>query len=170
MSVGDYFGRAFALGVWAFGVWLILTWTATEEQLIFGGCLALVTGLVLAPLGAVATPWSMLAPLRLLAIFRLGGYALWHILIANVGLARRILSPSRPLRTGMVIVPTQARTDGELAATGVITSLIVDNQFVDLDRSEHVLQYHAVAVPEGDPAEVVNAPVERRLARVRRPR
>jgi multicomponent Na+:H+ antiporter subunit E len=170
MSFGEYLRRAFALGVWAYGVWLILTWTATAEQLIFGGSLALGTGLVLAPLGPVAPPWSMFAPLRLVALLRLAAYALFNIAKANVKLARRILSPSRPLRSGMVIVPTLARTDGELAATGVITSLIVDNQIVDLDRSENVLQYHAVAVPESDPAEDINAPVERRLAKVRRPR
>jgi len=166
MSFGEYLRRAFALGVWAYGVWLILTWTATAEQLIFGGSLALGTGLVLAPLGPVAPPWSMFAPLRLVALLRLAAYALFNIAKANVKLARRILSPSRPLRSGMVIVPTLARTDGELAATGVITSLIVDNQIVDLDRKRRELQSHAVWIEDPDPAAnraKINGPLERRL-------
>ena len=170
MKTRELAQRGFALAVWSYGVWLLLTWTATAEQLLFGAVLALAVGFALAPLGPVAGPWQLLHPARLLAVARLGGFAATHIVRANVGLARRIWLPSRPLRSGMVIVSTRARTDGELAATGVITSLIVDNQLVDLDRSERVLQYHAVDVPEGDPAESINAPVERRVAKVRRPR
>lgn len=163
--------RAFALAIWSYSVWLVLTWTATAEQLLFGAGLALTVAVALAALGPVVGPWQLFRPARLVAVARLAGYAAVHIVRANVGLARRIWLPSRPLRSGMVIVPTIARTDGELAATGVITSLIVDNQVVDLDRSENVLQYHAVAVPEGDdPAESINAPVERRIAKVRKPR
>jgi multicomponent Na+:H+ antiporter subunit E len=167
----EFIRRAFALAVWSYGVWLVLTWTATAEQLLFGAGLAVAVAVALAPLGPVVGPWQVFAPARLVAIGRLAGHAGVNIVRANLGLARRIWSPSRPLRSGMLIVPTLARTDGELAATGVITSLIVDNQVVDLDRSERVLQYHAVAVPEGDdPAESINAPVERRVAKVRKPR
>ena len=58
------------------------------------------------------------------------------------------------------------RTDGGLTAVGLITSVIVDNQLIDLDRSRHELQYHAVAVTTEDPEEnskQMNAPVERQL-------
>jgi multicomponent Na+:H+ antiporter subunit E len=161
--------NAARLTVWAYLVWLFLTWTATAEQLIFGLLLAIATGVVMAPLGDVVPPWRLLDPRRAWAICRLAGYGLAQIALANVRLAGRIWAPSRPLRSGMVIVATTARTDGELAASGLISSLIVDNQIVDLDRSEHVLQYHVVAVPRGDRAEAINAPVERRVAAVRRP-
>jgi multicomponent Na+:H+ antiporter subunit E len=132
--------------------------------------LGLAIGLVMAPLGEVAGPWALLRPRRAAAVLRLAGYALVSIIGANLRLARRIWSPSRPLRSGMVIVSTCARTDGELAATGLISSLIVDNQIVDLDRSEHVLQYHAVAVPTGpDARAAINLPIERRVGRIRQP-
>jgi multicomponent Na+:H+ antiporter subunit E len=58
------------------------------------------------------------------------------------------------------------RTDGGLAAVGLITSLIVDNQITDVDRGHDLLQYHAVSVPEGDreqARDAVNGPVERLL-------
>lgn len=171
VRAGEFGRRVLALAVWAYGVWLLLTWTATAEQLLFGAGLALTVAVSLAAFGPVVGPWRLLHPARLVAVGRLAGYAAVNIVRANLGLARRIWMPSRPLRSGMVVVPTRARTDGELAATGVITSLIVDNQVVDLDRSERVLQYHAVAVPESDnPAESINAPVERRIAKVRKPR
>jgi multicomponent Na+:H+ antiporter subunit E len=162
--------RTFSLALWAYAVWLLLTWTATAEQLVFGAVLAAGCGLAMAPLGTVVAPWTLLAPRRLIAIVRLGGYAAVQVLRANVALARRIWAPSRPLTSGMVIVRTQARTDGELAATGVITSLIVDNQLVDLDRSERVLQYHVVELPDGDARAAINGPIERRVAKVRKPR
>jgi multicomponent Na+:H+ antiporter subunit E len=72
----------------------------------------------------------------------------------------------------MVIVPTEERTDGGLAAVGLISSLIVDNQITDIDRGHHLLQYHAVSVPEGDRQDAraaVNGPIERLLEPLIRP-
>jgi multicomponent Na+:H+ antiporter subunit E len=92
-----------------------------------------------------------------------------RIVKANLSLARRIWSPSRPLSSGMLIIHTDAKTDGELAAIGLITSLIVDNQIADLDRSENELQYHTVAVPDGDPRTEITAPVEQLVRWIRRP-
>jgi multicomponent Na+:H+ antiporter subunit E len=67
----------------------------------------------------------------------------------------------------MVIAATEAETDGALTAVGLLTSLVVDNQLVDLDRPRRLLQYHAVVVPPGGPDEVraaINGPIERLLA------
>jgi multicomponent Na+:H+ antiporter subunit E len=157
--------------VWAFAVWLLLTWTATLEQLVFGALLAVAVSVALAPLGEVVAPWRLADPRRLGALAELAGTASVRVVRANLGLARRIWTPSRRLSSGMVIVATRLRTDAALGASGLITSLIVDNQIVDLDRNRHVLQYHAVAVPSGDAAEraeAINAPVERLVARIDR--
>lgn len=156
-----------ALYVWAYGVWLLLTWTVTFEQLVFGGLLALAVSLALAPLGEVAAPWRLLDPRVLAASGRLLAVSLVRIVHANVGLARRIWAPSRPLRSGMVIVPTSLESDGGLGALGLITSLIVDNQIVDVDRRRGELQFHAVSVPVDDSTqgrrEAITAPTERLL-------
>jgi multicomponent Na+:H+ antiporter subunit E len=45
--------RLAGLFCWAFGVWVLLTWTLTAEQLLFGAVAAAVVALALAPLG----PW-----------------------------------------------------------------------------------------------------------------
>jgi multicomponent Na+:H+ antiporter subunit E len=158
-----------AVTVWAYLVWVLLTWTKTAEQLLFGAGTALVIGGVMAPLGRVGAPWSVLKPKRLWALMCLGGSALARSIRANASLARRIWLPSRPLHSGMIIVPTRMHTDGGVAATGLITSMIVDNQVVDADRKHDLLQYHAVAVPDGDAAqraEHINAPIERIVGRV----
>jgi multicomponent Na+:H+ antiporter subunit E len=159
--------RFVALAVWCYGIWLLLTWTVTAEQLVTAALVSVAVALALCPFHGIAAPWRLLDPRVLLAGVRLVLESLARIVRANLELAWRIWAPHRPLRSGMLIVPTRMRTDGGLGGVGLITSLIVDNQIVDLDRDRHLLQYHAVAVPEGsraERAESVNAPVERMLA------
>ncbi|MDP9075595.1 MAG: Na+/H+ antiporter subunit E [Actinomycetota bacterium] len=140
-----------ALFAWAFLAWVLLTWTRTTEQLVVGAVVAAVVALCCAPLGDVAAPWALLRPRTLVATARLMGWAAVSIVRSNLSLSRRIWLPSRPVRPGMVIVATDMRSDGELTAVGLVTSLIVDNQIVDLDRRRHRLQYHAVALDSEDP-------------------
>jgi multicomponent Na+:H+ antiporter subunit E len=157
--------RVIHLWVWTFAVWILLTWTPfTALQEGFGAALALVIALAVAPLGPVAPPWRLLTPRRLPAVGWLVVVGLARIVAANLKLARRIWAPSRPLASGMVVVPTAMRTPGELTAVALISSLIVDNQIVDLDVARRRLQYHAVAVPAGDAQArraAINGPVER---------
>jgi multicomponent Na+:H+ antiporter subunit E len=165
--------RALGLALWAYAIWLLLTWTATAEQLACGAAVSIAVGVAMLALGPVPPPWRILRPSRLRQLAALAGGSAVRIVRANIALAARIWSPQRPLRSGMIIVPTSARTDGELGAVGLITSLIVDNQLVDLDQPAHELQYHAVAVPRGgasERAEAVNAPTERRVIRIGRGR
>lgn len=139
---------------------------------LFGVGFAAVIAFALAPLGGVAGPWLLLRPRRLVAVVILLVAAAGRIVQANLKLSRliwhpRLTRPGGPLHSGMVIVPTRYEEAGDLAAVGLITSLIVDNQISDLDRSRRELQYHAVQVPEGsqdEASEEINAPVERMIA------
>jgi multicomponent Na+:H+ antiporter subunit E len=160
-----------ALSCWCYLVWILLTWTWTLEQLLFGAVISLLVGFALAPLGKVAGPWRLLTPRGACTALRLAGTALVRIPVSNVRLAVRIWRPSRPLRSGMVVVPTAERTDLGLTTVGLITSLIVDNQLVDLDRKNHLLQYHTVDVLEGGreaSRAAINGPIERDLESLRR--
>ncbi|MDQ1355893.1 MAG: multicomponent Na+:H+ antiporter subunit [Acidimicrobiaceae bacterium] len=164
--------RWLALWCLAFAVWIVLSWTRTAEQLIVGAVAAAIVATACAPLGPVAAPWVLLAPRRLLATLRATLWALGQIVRANLSLSRRIWAPSRPLRPGMVIVPSAMETDGEWAAVGLVTSLIVDNQLVDVDRQHHEMLFHTVWVDTLDPDEnraQINGPVEDRIAAIRRP-
>lgn len=165
--------RVLALWGWMWLVWTFLTWTLTAEQLAFGAGLSLVVAVALAPLGEVAAPWALLRPRVLWAVVRLGGQLLVSIVRANVVLTWRIWHPHPPIQTGMVIVPTALRTDGGLAGVGLLTSLVVDNQIVDVNRRRHELLYHAVVVPSRDPDEAydaINGPIERHLQDLEPPR
>ena len=159
-------GRVLRLAAWAYAVWVVLTWTRTAEQLAVGVAVALAVAASCSALGPVAAPWRVPEPRRLTALARLLATVLRRILVANVVLARRVWSPRRPLRSGMLVVPTELRSEGGVAAVGLLTSLIVDNQLVDLDLDRRRLQYHAVWVETTDPdaaRERINAPVERLL-------
>ena len=158
-----YLATVAALSAWSFVVWVIVTLTLTAEQLIFGAVLAVVTAIALAPLGTAHGPWWFLTPRRFLGTLRLVFVTAARVVVANIKLSARIWSPRRPLSSGMIVVATHERTGGGLTAVGLISSLVVDNQIVDLDRRARHLQYHSVAVPEGSrqaARQVVNGPVE----------
>lgn len=145
-------GTALSITVWCYLTWVLLTWTLTLEQQLVGLAISAVTGTVLAPLGEVPGPWRLLEPRRLAGLLLLFAASAGRVVRANVSLARRILSPSLPLHSGMTIVPAGYQGAAGLGAVGIITSLVVDNQIVDLDRNSRRLQYHAVNVPSGSPA------------------
>jgi multicomponent Na+:H+ antiporter subunit E len=161
--------RWLALFALSYGAWIVLTWTRTGEQLVVGAILAALVAVACAPLGPVAAPWSILTPRRLRALIGTAAWALREIVRANLSLSRRIWTPSRPVRPGMVIVATNFDSEAGLTAVGLVSSLIVDNQLVDLDRRRHELLYHAVWVDTPDPAANrarMNGPLEERLSAI----
>ena len=154
------------LAVWCLLVWILLTWTATLEQAAFGVAVSLAVAALLVPLGPVVPPWALLAPAKAKAAVLLLVTSAGRVVAANVRLAARIWAPSRPLRSGIVIVPTKQRSVAGLTIVGLLTSVVVDNQIIDLDRRRRELVYHAVEVPDGGPEEAyaeINEPVERYL-------
>jgi multicomponent Na+:H+ antiporter subunit E len=161
--------RVVSLSGWCFVTWVLLTWTLTVEFIVVGLVISVALAVALAPMGAVVAPWRLLEPRRLFAAVVLLGDMTRRIVIANASLARRIWLPSRPLRSGMVIVLTRERSEGGLAAVGLLSSLVVDNQIVDVDQRDHELLYHAVDVPDGTAAQqyaAINGGIERRVAGV----
>ena len=156
-------GTALSITIWCYLTWVLLTWTLTLEQQLVGLAISAATGIALAPLGEVPGVWRLLVPRRLVGLLVLLGSSAARVVRANISLARRILSPSLPLRSGMTIVPAGYEGAAGLGAVGIITSLAVDNQIVDLDRDQRRLQYHAVDVPTGSAAAkraAINGPTE----------
>ena len=157
--------------LWCYLVWNLLTWTATAENLGIGLGVALLIALAIAPAGEIVPPWRLLDPRRWWGLARLLAVVTWRIARANITLAYRIWAPARPIASGMITTPTLARTDGEIVTVGLTTSLIVDNQIIDLDRRSHRLQFHGVAVPPpGDQhaRQANNGPVEGPLLSITR--
>jgi multicomponent Na+:H+ antiporter subunit E len=151
-------------------VWTLLSWTATLEQIAVGLAISLAVAFACAPLGSVAGPWALLRPRRIPALLSLTAAVAVRVVAANWRLTRTIWS-GRPVPSGMVIVPTVARTDGEVTAVAVLTSVIVNSQIVDVDRHRQELQYHLVEVEDLDGEANranVNGPIEDRVIAVTR--
>lgn len=158
--------RLAALFVWCFATWIVLTWTATVEQFAFGLGISLVVAIALWPLGDVVGPWRLLSPRRWWHLLRLTGFVTFQIARANAILAWRVWHRRPPIRTGLVVAPTRMRSDAGIAAVGLLSSLIVDNQIVDVDRAANELLYHAVVVPEGGRVSAyheINGPLEEHI-------
>jgi multicomponent Na+:H+ antiporter subunit E len=158
--------RVFALACWSMLVWVLLTWTRTAEQLAVGAAVSLAVAAAIAPIGSVPGPWRLLTPRNLRRVLGLAAVAAARVVTANISLARRVWTPSRPLNSGMIITSTTQRSELGLTTVGLVSSLIVDNQIIDLDRARGQLQYHAVDVPPRDPdqgRDQVNGPLERHL-------
>lgn len=154
-----------ALFCWAFLVWVLLTWTLATEQLLFGAAVAV--AVAMAALGPVPGPWRLLAPRRLVGLMVLLAVTAGRVARSNLLLARRIWAPGRPLSSGMVVATTTGRGAGWLTAVGLMTSVVVDNQLVDVDASRGELQYHAIEVPAGGrdgATRAITAPAGRLLA------
>ena len=151
---------------WAYLTWTVLSWTLSVEQIGVGIAVSAFAATMCAQLGPMAGPWQVLRPRRAAALVRMAGYVLVRMVRANLALSRRIWAPRMPLPSGMVVVPTTARTDGALTAVGILTSVIVDSQLVDLNRPRGELQYHVVSADRTDPEDNrrrINAPIEDRL-------
>jgi multicomponent Na+:H+ antiporter subunit E len=148
----------------SFATWVLLTWTLSVQFMVYGVVIAVAVTVALAPVMR-DTGTIRITPRRVLGVLALFAGSVRGIVAANLGLARRIWSPSLPLRSGMVEVPTRVRSEAGLGAVGIITSLIVDNQIVDVDRERHALLYHAIDVPDQEAAYgAVNGPVDAPIA------
>jgi multicomponent Na+:H+ antiporter subunit E len=141
--------RRVHLFAWALLTWIVLTWSTSVQQLVAGVVIAVLAACALAPLAPVAAPWAVLAPARAWRVVAIAGDSAVRIVKANVVLARRIWDPRLPIRTGMLVFPTPLRSDGALGAVGILSSLVVDNQIVDLETGH--LQYHAIWAEPSDP-------------------
>ncbi|HEX2191730.1 MAG TPA: Na+/H+ antiporter subunit E [Acidimicrobiales bacterium] len=150
--------------MWAGGAWTVLSWTASLEHILYGAVVSAVAALAVSPLGPAARPWLLADVRRLARLVALAGLCLLRIVRANVVLARRVWSPSLPLRSGMLVFPTEMKSDGAVTAVALVSSVIVDNQLVDVEPGR--VQYHAIWVgstDEDDAYEAINGPLERLL-------
>ncbi|GAA1560480.1 hypothetical protein GCM10009804_16580 [Kribbella hippodromi] len=148
-------------------MWLLLTWSVTVESLLVGLVVSVLGALLLVPLGFPAGPWWFLAPRRLLALLRLAAGTATDVFRANLRLVYQIWTPRMPIRTGIVIVPTRFSDVDRVAATGLLSSLVVDNQVIDVDLKRRELLYHCIVVPAaGHRYETINGPLEGRIERV----
>jgi len=81
-----------------------------------------------------------------------------ELVTANLGVARRVLSPSLPLDPGVVRVPLQVESDVAITTVANAITLTPGTLTVDYDADANALAVHAVDVSDLD---AVLAPIRR---------
>lgn len=105
----------------SFLFWLLLTASLDPQELLAGAVVSGVVTLIAAPRLEILSGirWS---PASLIAMLRFIGVFLFALLKANLDMARRVLSPSLPIRPALVEVRTGLESDlGKLLLANAIT-------------------------------------------------
>jgi multicomponent Na+:H+ antiporter subunit E len=101
--------------------WFLITGSAEIQEVLVGIVVALG---VAAATAAVFTEQGLahLAPRRLLYLLIYVPYYFYQVVVANLDVVYRVLSPSLPIKPGFVVVKTRLKTDsGKLALANSIT-------------------------------------------------
>jgi multicomponent Na+:H+ antiporter subunit E len=137
----------FGFGV-ALGLWLLLTGSLQRQELLAGALVALVVTLVAGPRLAILSGLR-LTPAAPLHLARYLGHFAVALVRANLDMARRVLSPSLPIRPAVVEVRTALRsTLGRLLLANSIT-LTPGTLAVDV-RDDRILVHWVDCAPEAD--------------------
>jgi multicomponent Na+:H+ antiporter subunit E len=141
-SVSHYLFAFLAL----FGLWLLLVGSLQEQEVIAGVIAALLVTLVVGPrLGIFSgLRFSLAAPLHL--ILYLADF-LVALLRANLDVARRVLSPSLPIRPGVVAVRT--RLSSNLGRLVLANSITLTPGTLSVDVQGDTILVHWIDCPPG---------------------
>ena len=149
-----------------FGIWLLLTWSLHWQDMLAGGIIALIAGLVLGdiyPVNAV----KILNPVR---FFWLIVYAITffgYMVRANFDVAYRVLNINMPIRPGIVKVRTSLKTD--MGRTFLANSITLTPGTLTVDCVGDHLYIHWINIVSDDPVketEIIVQHFEKLLERV----
>ncbi len=120
-KVSPTLGHYLFVFVVSLALWLLLAGSVQRQELVAGGLVALVVTLAAGPrLGVIAGLRLRLSALP--HMVRYFGVFLVALVRANLDMARRVLSPSLPLRPAVVEVQTGLKSDlGKLLLANSIT-------------------------------------------------
>lgn len=137
----------FAPALFAFLLWLAVTWTVEPASLAIGALIALVTGITLRRT-SLAESRLLLAPVRLFWALLYVPVLFAYVVRANLDVAYRVLHPRLPIRPGIVRARTRLVSPSGRVLLANSVTLTPGTLSVDLvgDR----LYIHRIHVPDGD--------------------
>jgi len=121
MEKANYLSKVIFETIVLFLTWILLTESFASSELIFGFIISLVISLGTANL-FTEHGLSHLNPKRLFYLIIYIPYYLYQVVKANIDVAIIVLSPSLPIKPGIVKVKTNLKTDvGKLSLANSIT-------------------------------------------------
>lgn len=135
--------RKIVLILFCFAIWLLLTWTLAWHNLIAGGVVSIVTGLLLGR-------YFIEEPLKVFQIQRWFFFLIyipvffWEMAKANFDVAYRVLHPKMPISPGIVKVKTGLKS--EMARTFLANSITLTPGTMTVDIKDDHLYIHWINV------------------------
>jgi len=156
--------------VGTFGLWVLVTSSLAWQELALGAVVALIVTL---SAGQTAAFFGGIRPLLQVAI-ALPVYLahfVWKLILANLDVARRVLSPHVPVQPGIVAVRTGIQSEiGRLLLANSITltpgTLTLDSTEVAPDGTATLYVHWIDAPAEGDPSGEIAGTFEAGLERI----
>jgi len=150
----------FAPALFAFLLWLAVTWTVEPASLAIGALIALVTGITLRRT-SLAESRLLLAPVRLFWALLYVPVLFAYVVRANLDVAYRVLHPAMPIHPGIVKVKTDLKTRAGI--TALANSITLTPGTITIRMEDDVFYVHSLnrKTAAGLPGEM-----EARIARV----
>ncbi len=161
-SASNDFASGVFLFVLLFVFWLLLTGSLDPAELIAGLMVALVVTLISRPHleifnGLRLTPGAIPAFIAYLGVFLLA------LVRANLDMARRVLSPSLPLRPALVEVKTELQSP--LGRLTLANSITLTPGTLTVDVNDDILLIHWIDAPPGVDIEGATETITRQFER-----
>ncbi len=150
--------KLFALFLFSFLVWLMVTWSFDPTTLLVGALVAGGVAWLLADVELEEAP-LLLLPHRLLWALLYVPMLFFYVVRANLDVAYRVLHPALPIRPGIVRARTRLKSpSGRVLLANSIT---LTPGTLSVDLVDDVLYIHRIHVPLQD----ADGDTERSLAR-----
>ncbi|EXJ15251.1 Na+/H+ antiporter subunit E [Imhoffiella purpurea] len=133
-------------GLALFIIWVGLTNSADPQELVAGLLVSAVIVWLTIPAAAsdaLSRPWNPLALLAYMPVF------LKNLVLANIDVARRVLSPSLPINPGIVRIKTRLERPYQRLILANSITLTPGTVTLDMDGDE--MYVHWIDVRESDP-------------------
>ncbi|MEJ2693434.1 MAG: Na+/H+ antiporter subunit E [Candidatus Thiodiazotropha sp.] len=134
------------LFVMLFAFWLLLTGSLDPTELVAGVAVALVVTMISRPHLAIFNGLR-LSPAAIPPFFAYLGLFFVALVRANIDMARRVLSPSLPLRPALVEVRTELQSP--LGRLTLANSITLTPGTLTVDVGEKTLLIHWIDAPDG---------------------
>lgn len=150
---------------------LALAWTSLQAEvtlanLLVGHTLGYMVLLLLVK-GGVFEETRYIGKVRLTAGFI--AFFLWELVYANLRLARDVAAPNLSLRPGIIAVPLDATTDGEILLLAALINLTPGSVALDLSPDRRHLYVHVMYMRDPDSARAeIKEGFERRVLQLLR--
>lgn len=132
--------------------WAALQGEVTTENLLVGCALGYAVLALLAK-GGVLSPAFRNRAARVLG---LAGFFIWELMVANVRVARDVLSPRTTIRPAVVAIPLDITSDAEILLLSALINITPGSVTIDLSADRRTLFVHVMHMssPEASRLEI----------------